>query len=155
MGSLAPFVPSPPSALKWLRKNLRRLLGMSRAKGQPVVYEAGCGEGIVARLVADITKSYVVCLEIDSERVEASMSLTRRSGLDLYIDHVEGDLSSFYLRRADLVYAYLFPGAMKPLYDRLPEGSLLLSLDFSVPGKTPLELHEIGAHGFYLYRVER
>ena len=152
-GVVAPFVPSPPRALRWLRQNIARLLGMQSTVGQPVFYEAGCGEGIVSRLVADITKSYCICLEINADRLEDARRLTKRAGLDYLVDFVQGDLTGFYLRRSDIVYAYLFPNAMEPLYDALPPGALLISLDFSVPGITPIEYHELGAHGVYIYRV--
>ncbi len=150
---MAPFVPTPPRVLKWLRKTVEDLFVDKRS--QPIVYDAGCGNGIVIEVLSTSVLAYGVCTELNTMRAYEAWRFIKTRNSGHLVDVVIGDILSFRLRKLDLAYAFLMPLPMDSLAELLPENALLVSLDFPT---TKLQLEAvvpIGSHTVYIYSRKR
>ncbi len=147
---IAPFVPTPPRVLRLLRRLLPTLLpGRGR---QPVAYDAGCGEGLVAAALAS-TGAYTLCVELDPARLRTALRYTRGRGLGHLVEVVESDITVFTARRIDLVYMYLMPGAPDLVAQNLPEGATVVSLDYELALLKQVEAYQLGPRTLYIYKA--
>ena len=152
-GNLSPFVPTQNSVGEQLVEYIDAFIAkLKEEKSTVVYYEPGCGDASFARKVALSIKSlYIVCLEIDKY-----LAYNARKRLEsLYADVVIGDLSSFRPRRADIVYAYLLPRAVKYVLHTLQGlGSIVLSLDYPAEdskGVYELAILRVDNRSLYVY----
>ena len=152
-GNLSPFVATQDSIGEQLVRYIDTFVAKLKEETNIVVYyEPGCGDASFARRVALSIKSlYIVCLEIDSY-----LAYDARERLEsLYADVVLGDLSSFRPRKADIVYAYLLPRAVKHVLHTLQGlGSIVLSLDYPAEdskGVYELAILRIDNRSLYVY----
>ena len=152
-GNLSPFVPTQDSIGEQLVRYIDTFVAKLKDEENIVVYyEPGCGDASFARKVALSIKSlYVVCLEIDKYLAHDA----RKRLESLYADVVIGDLSSFRPRRADIVYAYLLPRAVKHVLHTLQGlGSIVLSLDYPAEdskGVYELAVLRVDNRSLYVY----
>ncbi len=151
MGSryVAPFVPTPPRVLRELRKLASYLL--RDADRQPVLYDGGCGNGVVAIALASSVNGYTVCLELNELRAAEARENAWRRGLGHLVDVVVGDVLSFRLRRVTLAYAFLMPEPMDIVAEVLPEGAILVSLNFPTTRLREVTEIPVGIHTLYVY----
>ncbi len=143
MSSLAPYSPTPLELLDTVAAVAAQYL--PREVRQPSVLEAGCGDGRVAKAIADKTGSYTICLELDEKLViEASKKVNH------LIDVVQADLRRIPLRLVDLAYAYLLPDGVTAI---LKQGvaKVLLSLDYYDPERPPKHHLLVNRHYLYIY----
>ncbi len=152
-GNLSPFVPTQDSIGEQLVKYIDTFAAtVTERKNIVVYYEPGCGNASFAEKVAlRIKLLYIVCLEIDRY-----LAYDARKRLEsLYADVVLGDLSSFRPRRADIVYAYLLPRAVKHVLHTLQGlGSIVLSLDYPAEdskGVYELAILRVDNRNLYIY----
>ena len=148
-GYVAPFVPTPPRVLREVRRLAAYLL--RDAQRQPVLYDAGCGNGVVAAALAETTMGYTVCVELNTLRAEEAWYTVRRRGLGHLVDVVVGDVLSFTPRRVSLAYAFLMPEPMDLLADLLPAGTVLVSLDFPTSRLVEVTSISVGVHTLFVY----
>lgn len=151
LGFLSPYAPTPEQVMPRLVETIDRLLASKVQGRQPVLYEPGCGRGVVAAKLAEslVSKPYYLCLELDEGNVEEARRTCHGRGVDYLVDIVQGDLRSFRPRRVDAVYAYLLPGAVKVLEEELPQGTIIVSLDYT-GSKPPMEKYSIAYHEIYV-----
>ena len=146
---VAPFVPTPPRVLRELRRLVSYLL--SDAEKQPVLYDCGCGNGLAAIAMASSSAGYTVCVELNELRAREALVNVRRRGVGHLVDVVVADVLSFRPRRVSLAYAFLMPEPMDPLADLLPEGTVLVSLNFPTTRLREVAEIPVGIHTLYVY----
>jgi len=136
---LSPYVPTDgsvePSIISILAAILARF---SRNGRQPIYYEPGCGDARVSAKVAQASKAYVVCLELDVNLLEAGIKKHRH----WLVDYIVGDLATFKPRKVDVAYAYLLPNAVRIVLD-VVEPTVLVSLDYPATRNDPRECAEV------------
>ena len=136
---LSPYVPTDgsvePSIISILAAILARF---SRNGRQPIYYEPGCGDARVSAKVAQASKAYVVCVELDVNLLEAGIKKHRH----WLVDYIVGDLATFKPRKVDVAYAYLLPNAVRIVLD-VVEPTVLVSLDYPATRNDPRECAEV------------
>ncbi len=146
---VAPFVPTPPRVIRELKRLAQYLL--RDADKQPIVYDGGCGNGIVAVALAEALQGYTICLELNTLRAEEAHATVRRRRVAHLVDVVVGDVLSFRLRRVSLAYTFLMPEPMDHVAEVLPPGAILVSLDFPTTRLPQVTAIDVGVHTLYVY----
>jgi predicted O-methyltransferase YrrM len=146
---VAPFVPTPPRVLRELRRLARYLL--RDADRQPILYDGGCGNGIVAAALAEEVEGYTICLELNRERAREARETARRRRLDHLVDVVVGDVLRFTMRRVSLAYTFLMPDPMDAVAEALPPGTVLVSLNFPTTRLLQVTSISVGLHTLFVY----
>lgn len=123
-------------------------LDLARLRPGDRLIDLGCGDGQV--LVAAARRgAQVVGVEVDEELAATAEQALAAEGLDGKV--VVGDLFELDLD-ADVVFTYLAPATLQrlvPVFDGLPTGTRIVTVDFLVPGMR-LTRHDRRAH---LYRT--
>ncbi len=118
-----------------------------RPRPGDVVFELGCGDGRVAVAIARRHAVPVVCVEIRSDLARRALRSAQASGVSGLVKVVEGDFFSVDISGARIVYMYLLTSVnqkLRPKLEReLPRGAVVVSLDFPVPGWTPVGFVEL------------
>ena len=130
-----PWVPSDERVVE-------TVLDLVRAEKRVLFTDLGCGDGRVAVKFAE-KGIYSVCIEL---REDLAL-LARRNAADKKVDHlveiVVGDVRHTMLRPSRaIIYTYLLPSLLSSIKEQLREitntGSIVVSLDFEVPGWRPI-----------------
>lgn len=135
---------------------LKRLLRPGRGD---VVYDIGCGDGKVAvEIASSFPEARVRCVEIRRDLVEKAVDNARSRGARVEV--INADFFKYSFSDADIVYMYLLTTVNQKLRPKLEAelkpGTLVVSLDFPVPGWTPLaqlELPRSWQRTLYVYVV--
>lgn len=138
---------------------VRALLGMIPAELEGTIVELGAGWG---SLLFPLAKALPRCQVIGYEN--SLVPFLFCSLLQKLLFHapnlqlIRGDFFQRPLHNTSLVVCYLYPGAMRKLHDKfeaeLPDGALVISHTFAVPGWTPkqvIELNDLYRTKIYLY----
>lgn len=100
------------------------------------VWEVGAGDGRVAGYLAK--RGYLVtAIERDRHLLALGQVLHTR------VSWMQGDLRELVVPAGVYVYAYLTPALLHAVWDRLPKGSVLVTLSFAVPGVSEVERIEV------------
>ncbi len=145
-------MPSPCSVKKMLSQRLS-----PDFTGE--IVDLGCGIGTMVFFFSSYTKAKVVGYE--SARLPYIIAIIRRKIsrkknihiLFASIDHAD-------LRQADIIYCYLYPGAMEKLKNLMNEkakpGAWVISYSFAFSGVMPSHIEEVGTIApakIYSYRL--
>ena len=135
-----PWVPSRDEVI-------RAILSIVRPSKRDVVFDIGCGDGRVATTLASTYGVRAVCIELREDLARKALKLAREKGVEHLFEIVVGDMYTFPLSRATIVYMYLLTSAnylLRPKLDKeLQPGTIVISLDFPVPGWRPLKVVEL------------
>jgi SAM-dependent methyltransferase len=147
--NLAPYAPTPPELIEVVVDLVALLLGVLNDDKQPVIVEAGCGDGRVARALASKLLGHVVCVEIARD-----LCLKARQFELPSLDVVEADLRYLPLARpADVAYAYLLPDGVAESI-RANVSRILISLDYYAPKHRPTAYTVYSYHYIYVYVLD-
>lgn len=136
----APFVPTG-------RRDMRRILDIAHIKEGEVFYDLGSGDG---RLVIAAAKrgATAVGFERAWPLVVWSNLKVAVLGLKNQAKVKRGNFLKEDFGRADIIFCYLMPGAMKALKlkfeTELKLGARVFSRAFAVPGWQPVVVHRFG-----------
>ena len=148
-----PFVPTRYEVLDLVFEALQLREG-------DVFADLGCGDG---RVAVEAARRYPVraslCIEARSDLVERAASNAREAGVDDRVLVVKADFFKAPLEGVTAVYMYLLTSineALKPkLSKELRPGARVVTLDFSIPGWSPVKV--LGGAGWqrrvYLYVI--
>ncbi|RUM47999.1 MAG: SAM-dependent methyltransferase [Hyperthermus sp.] len=133
------------------------ILSLLNLKPGDVFYDIGCGDGRVAVGVArNFTGVRVKCIEAKEELVYKAKANAASAGVR--IDVINADFFNYWLGDANVIYMYLLTSVnhkLKPKFEEeLRPGTLILSLDFPIPGWNPLaqvELPRSWQRTIYIY----
>lgn len=121
------------------------------------VVDLGCGDGRIPIIAAAKYGVMAVGVEYDPQIVAVAQKNVERNGLGSLVRIHHGDvLRMRWNTKQKVVTVYLdqeLLRKLRPVLEKLPPGSRVVSHQHSIPGWTstgPIELHE---HRFYRYRV--
>ncbi|MEM1872922.1 MAG: class I SAM-dependent methyltransferase [Candidatus Nezhaarchaeales archaeon] len=140
-----------------------KMLEITNASKDDVLYDLGCGDGRVLILAAKKVGLRCVGVEIRKELVEQARQRVIKEGLqDLVVIH-HGDMFQFDVSDVTIVYLYLTTDLnlqLKPKLEReLKKGTRVVSHQFEVPGWKPVRVEGVAdffgqPHKLYLYIVK-
>ncbi|MEM2213771.1 MAG: class I SAM-dependent methyltransferase [Candidatus Nezhaarchaeales archaeon] len=141
---------------------VEKMLEMTNASKNDVLYDLGCGDGRVLILAAKKVGLKCVGIEVRKELVEQAREKIVRGGLqDLVVIH-HGDMFQFDVSEATIVYLYLTTDLnlqLKPKLEKeLRRGTRVVSHQFEVPGWKPMRVEGVAdffgqPHRLYLYII--
>ena len=147
-----PWVPTREEVIK-------ALLSLLSIPSGYTVYDIGCGDGRVAiALAEEFPGIHVKCVEARKDLVDKARKAIEEKGLASRVEVIEGDFFKISLSDADLIYMYLLTSVNQKLRPKLEEelrqGTIIVSLDFPIPGWNPVavvELPRSWQRAFYIY----
>jgi len=135
-----PWVPSRDEVIK-------AVLSIVRPNERDIIFDIGCGDGRVATTLASTYSVRAICIELREDLARKALKLAQEKGVEHLFEIVIGDMYTFPLSRATIVYMYLLTSAnylLRPKLDKeLQPGTIVISLDFPVPGWRPLKVVEL------------
>lgn len=147
---------SPPVAVP--QDILPAILKLLDLQPNVTLYDLGCGDGRVLRAAG---QTGVQCVGIEKGITQYLKAVAKTSRFGVKI--IEADMLKTDLHSASRVFTYLHSTTMQrlafKLKSELPEGSVLVSCDFQVPGKKPSRTERVqssqGIKPFYtLYQYQ-
>lgn len=149
------FFPTPEEVVE-------KMLEMTNASKDDVLYDLGCGDGRVLILAAKKIGLRCVGIEIKKELVDQARERVIREGLQNLVTVYHGDMFQFDVSEATIVYLYLATDLnlqLKPKLEReLRKGAKVVSHQFEVPGWRPARVEGLAdffgqPHRLYLYVI--
>jgi len=146
------FVHTPTPRIQYVLENI------DIKKGQLIV-DLGCGD---ARLLSYILKKHRVQAVGYEVNPYPYIMAKIRSFFKKDLKIIKKDFFHVSLKKADIIFCYLFPDILKDLALRLKEnhkkGALLISFNFPMPGYIPKKIlrppHTIHNEPIYIYRLD-
>ncbi|ALL01189.1 hypothetical protein Pyrde_1141 [Pyrodictium delaneyi] len=147
-----PWVPTREEVIK-------TLITILQPRSGDIIYDIGCGDGRVAVALAEaFPHARIKCIELRKDLVEKARKLVRDHNLVNRVEVIEADFFQVPLRDADIVYMYLLTSVNQKLRPKLEAelkpGTVVVSLDFPIPGWNPVvtyELQRSWQRTFYIY----
>ena len=136
------------------RRSVEKMLRLAEVGPQDTLYDLGAGTGAIVFRAARIYRARVIGVEVEPIRI-AVLRLRRRFGAMGDLVTIRwGNFFDLDFRKATVVSAFLWPGAMARLRPKLeaelPPGARIVSHCHAVPGWTP-EVYDPETE-VYLYR---
>ena len=128
-----------------------------RVISSDVVYDLGSGDGRL--LFAAIEKGAGRCvgIDIDPERVKASIDAARNNGMYEKVKFVQSDVMDVDLSEASVILCYLYSSAsaaLRPKFEReLKAGTKIVMESFPIPGWKPTKERVTNGRTFYFYTM--
>ncbi len=146
-----PWIPSPLAVVY-------RALELAWAGPCDIVYDLGAGDGRVVVVAArDFRVRRAVGIEINSLLAEAARVKAKMEGVSDRVEIVEDDFFHVELSEATIVYIYLYMSvneALRPkLEEELQPGTRVVTIDFPVPGWTPVLVRRLRDEGDILRTI--
>ncbi|MBP8305483.1 MAG: alpha-L-fucosidase, partial [Phycisphaerae bacterium] len=141
------FVPTPQAAVD-------KMLEMAEIKPTDVVYDLGCGNGIIVVTAAKKYGVKAVGFDINPERIKESLENVRANKVEHLVTIKQADIFTLDLSEASVVTLYLLPSLnvkLMPQLAKLKPGSRIVSHDFDMRGAKPVEVATVSTDsGQYL-----
>jgi len=148
------FVPTP-------QKVVDRMLELAEVKEDDLLYDLGCGNGIIVVTAAQKYGCRCVGYDISAKRVRESRANVTKNGVENLVNIERADVFTLDLSAADVITLYLLPQLnvkLIPQLERLRPGVRVVSHDFDMEGVTPDQVITIedpedayGDHTLYLW----
>lgn len=141
------FVPTPQAVVD-------KMLEMAEVKPTDVVYDLGCGNGIIVVTAAKKYGVKAVGFDINPERIKESLENVRANKVEHLVTIKQADIFTLDLSEASVVTLYLLPSLnvkLMPQLAQLKPGSRIVSHDFDMRGAKPVEVATVSTDsGQYL-----
>lgn len=148
------FVPTP-------QKVVDRMLELAQMKKDDVLYDLGCGDGIIVVTAARKYGCRSVGFDISAKRVRESRANVIKHGVEDLARIERADIFTLDLSQASVITLYLLPELnvkLIPQLDKLRPGVRIVSHDFDMQGVRPDEVITVedpgdtyGNHTIYLW----
>jgi cyclopropane fatty-acyl-phospholipid synthase-like methyltransferase len=130
------WVPTPPAVVD-------AMLKLADVKPTDVVYDLGCGDGIIVSTAAQKYGARAVGIDIDPQRVQEATERARKMGVSDKVKIVQGDLFEADIKDASVVTLYLLTSLnikqMPKLKKELKPGTRIVSQSFNMGDEWPPE----------------
>jgi uncharacterized protein (TIGR03000 family) len=133
------FVPTPQEVVD-------KMLELAEVKKDDVVYDLGCGNGIIVVTAAKKYGCKAVGFDIDPERVKESLDNVKTSKVENLVTIKQADIFQQDLSPANVVTLYLLPALnvkLIPQLEKLKPGSRIVSHDFDMQGVKPKQVVKV------------
>ena len=146
------WVPTPPAVVD-------AMLKLADVKPTDVVYDLGCGDGIIVATAAQKYGARAVGIDIDPQRVKEAKERAQKMGVSDRVEIRQGDLFEADIEDATVVTLYLLQSLniklMPKLKQELKPGTRIVSQSFSMGEAWPPEKTiEVDGRNVYLWTVK-
>lgn len=127
------FVPTPPEVVD-------KMLELAQVTKDDLVYDLGCGDGIIVVTAAKKYGCQAIGYDIDPQRVKESRERVRENNVGHLVRIEHRDIFTLNLSEANVITLYLLPELnvkLIPQLDKLKPGSRIVSHDFDMKGVKP------------------
>ena len=146
------WVPTPPAVVD-------AMLKLADVKPTDVVYDLGCGDGIIVTTAAQKYGASAVGIDIDPQRVKEATERAQKMGVSDKVKIVQGDLFEADIRNASVVTLYLLTSLniklMPKLQKELKPGTRVVSQSFNMGDDWPPEKEiQVDGRPVYLWTIK-
>ena len=146
------WVPTPPAVVD-------AMLKLADVKPSDVVYDLGCGDGIIVTTAAQKYGARAVGVDIDPQRVKEATERARKMGVSDKVEIRQGDLFEADIKDATVVTLYLLQSLnmklMPKLKSDLKPGTRVVSQTFNMGEDWPPEKTiEVDGRPVYLWTIK-
>lgn len=137
------FVPTPQVVVD-------KMLELAEVKKDDVVYDLGCGNGIIVVTAAKKYGCKAVGFDIDPERIKESNENVKNNKVENLVQIQQEDIFKLDLSKATVVTLYLLPELnvrLIPQLEKLKPGSRIVSHDFDMKGVKPKKVVTVNSPG--------
>jgi SAM-dependent methyltransferase len=127
------FVPTPQEVVD-------KMLELAEVKKDDLVYDLGCGDGIIVVTAAKKYGCKAVGFDIDPQRIKESNERVKKEGVEKLVQIKQEDIFTLDLSPASVVTLYLLRSLnakLIPQLEKMKPGSRIVSHDFDMPGVKP------------------
>ena len=128
------WVPTPPVVVD-------AMLKLANVKPSDVVYDLGCGDGVIVATAAQKYGARAVGIDIDPQRVKEATERAQKMGVSDKVKIVQGDLFEADIKEASVVTLYLLESLniklMPKLKSELKPGTRIVSQTFGMGSEWP------------------
>jgi precorrin-6B methylase 2 len=133
------FVPTPQEVVD-------KMLELAKVKEGDVVYDLGCGDGIIVVTAAKKYGAKAIGYDIDPQRVKESNENVKKAGVEKLVTIEQKDIFTLDLSGANVITLYLLPDLnvkLIPQLEKLKPGSRIVSHAFDMKGVKPKEVVQV------------
>lgn len=146
------WVPTPPAVVD-------AMLKLANVKPGDVVYDLGCGDGIIVTTAAQKYGAKAVGIDIDPQRVKEATERAQKMGVSDKVTILQGDLFEADIKDATVITLYLLQSLniklMPKLKSELKPGTRIVSQSFSMGDSWPPEKTvEVDGRPVYMWTIK-
>jgi cyclopropane fatty-acyl-phospholipid synthase-like methyltransferase len=146
------WVPTPPAVVD-------AMLKLADVKPTDVVYDLGCGDGIIVTTAAQKYGARAVGIDIDPQRVKEATERAQKMGVSDKVEIRQEDLFEADIKDATVVTLYLLQSLniklMPKLKQELKPGTRVVSQSFSMGDEWPPEKTvDVDGRPVYLWTIK-
>jgi protein-L-isoaspartate O-methyltransferase len=145
------FVPTPPDVVD-------AMLKLANVTAKDVVYDLGCGDGIIVATAAQEAGARAVGIDIDPQRVKEANERVQKAGVTDKVKIMNADLFETDISQATVITLYLLPSLNQKLIPKLNRelkpGTRVVSQSFDMGDQNPPEKTvDVNGRMVYLWRT--
>ena len=146
------WVPTPPAVVD-------AMLKLADVKPNDVVYDLGCGDGVIVATAAQKYGARAVGIDMDPQRVKEATQRAQKMGVSDKVTIKQGDLFEADIKEATVVTLYLLQSLnmklMPKLKKELKPGTRIVSQSFSMGEEWPPEKTiDVDGRPVYLWTIK-
>ena len=146
------WVPTPPAVVD-------AMLKLAEVKPGDVVYDLGCGDGVIVTTAAQKYGARAVGIDIDPQRVKEATERAQKMGVSDKVEIRQGDLFEADIKNASVVTLYLLTSLniklMPKLQKELKPGTRVVSQSFNMGDDWPPEKTiDVDGRPVYLWTIK-
>lgn len=146
------WVPTPPAVVD-------AMLKLAEVKPTDVVYDLGCGDGIIVATAAQKYGAQAVGIDIDPQRVSEAKERAQKMGVSDKVEIRQGDLFEANISDATVVTLYLLRSLNMKLAPKLKKelkpGSRVVSQSFDMGEEWPPDKTvQVDGRNVYLWTIK-
>lgn len=146
------WVPTPPAVVD-------AMLKLADVKPADVVYDLGCGDGVIVATAAQKYGARAVGIDVDPQRVKEATERAQKMGVSDKVEIRQGDLFDADIKEASVVTLYLLRSLnirlMPKLKAELKPGTRIVSQTFDMGDTWPPEKTiEVDGRNVYLWTIK-
>lgn len=146
------WVPTPPAVVD-------AMLKLADVKPTDVVYDLGCGDGVIVATAAQKYGATAVGIDIDPQRVKEATERAQKMGVSDRVEIRQGDLFEADIKDATVVTLYLLQSLnmklMPKLQKELKPGTRIVSQSFNMGPDWPADKQiEVNGYNVYMWTVK-
>jgi cyclopropane fatty-acyl-phospholipid synthase-like methyltransferase len=146
------WVPTPPAVVD-------AMLKLADVKPSDVVYDLGCGDGIIVTTAAQKYGARAVGIDIDPQRVKEATERAQKMGVSDKVKILQGDLFEADIKEASVVTLYLLTSLNQKLMPKLKKelkpGTRVVSQSFNMGDEWPPEKEiQVDGRSVYLWTIK-
>jgi cyclopropane fatty-acyl-phospholipid synthase-like methyltransferase len=146
------WVPTPPAVVD-------AMLKLADVKPSDVVYDLGCGDGVIVATAAQKYGARAVGIDIDPVRVKEATERAQKMGVSDKVEIRQGDLFEANIQDATVVTLYLLQSLNQKLMPKLKKelkpGTRIVSQSFSMGEEWPPEKTiDVDGRPVYLWTIK-